>query len=181
MYVPTKVFFTRGVGRHTEKLSSFEMALRRACIAKYNLIRVSSILPPGCRHISTDAGIGRLKPGQIIHVVMSEASTNEPNRMVAASIGVAIPNDRSQFGYLAEHHAYGMTGPKAGDYAEDLAAEMLATIMGVGFDPATSWDEKREIWRISGKIVRSTNVTQSARGQKDGHWTTVIAAAVLLP
>ncbi|HOT50212.1 MAG TPA: pyruvoyl-dependent arginine decarboxylase, partial [Candidatus Hydrogenedentes bacterium] len=44
-----------------------------------------------------------------------------------------------------------------------------------------SWDEKREIWRISGKFVRTANITQTALGDKDGHWTTTIAAAILIP
>ena len=58
---------------------------------------------------------------------------------------------------------------------------MLATVLGVEFDPDKSWDEKREIWRISGKFVRTANITQTALGDKDGHWTTTIAAAILIP
>jgi len=41
--VPKKVFFTRGVGVHREKLASFELALRGAGIAQCNLVLVSSI------------------------------------------------------------------------------------------------------------------------------------------
>jgi len=181
MYVPQKIFLTRGVGRHREKLSSFEMALRDCGIAQFNLVRVSSIYPPRCRFVKPDAGLAELEAGQILHVVMSEAATNEPRRLMASSVGVAIPRDANQFGYLSEHHSFGQTRQKAGDYAEDLAAEMLATVMGVKFDPDKSWDEKREIWRISGKFVRTTSVTQTALGDKDGRWTTAIAAAILLP
>ena len=71
-------------------------------------------------------------------------------------------------------------GYAAGDYAEELAAEMLATTLNVEFDPDRSWDEKKEIYRISNKIVRTANVTQSAVGDKRGLWTTVIASAVLI-
>jgi len=181
MYVPQKIFLTRGVGRHREKLSSFEMALRDCGIAQFNLVRVSSIYPPGCRFVKPDTGLAELEAGQILHVVMSEAATNEPRRLMASSVGVAIPRDVNQFGYLSEHHSFGQTRQKAGDYAEDLAAEMLATVMGVKFDPDKSWDEKREIWRISGKFVRTTSVTQTALGDKDGRWTTAIAAAILIP
>ena len=39
-YVPKKIFLTKGVGKHREKLSSFEMALRSAGIAQFNLVRV---------------------------------------------------------------------------------------------------------------------------------------------
>jgi len=180
MYVPTKLFLTRGVGVHREKLSSFEMALRSSKIAQFNLVRVSSIFPPGCKVVNREEGLKELKAGQITHVVMSEASSNEPRRLMAASIGIAIPRDREAFGYLSEHHSFGQTNQKAGDYAEDLAADMLATILGVEFDPERSWDEKREIWKISGKIVRSMNITQSALGNKGGLWTTVLAAAVLV-
>jgi arginine decarboxylase len=181
MYVPTKIFLTHGVGRHREKLSSFEMALRECGIAQFNLVRVSSIYPPGCKFVKPDEGLADLKAGEIVHVVMSEVATNEPRRLMAASVGVAIPRDQNQFGYLSEHHSFGQTRRKAGDYAEDLAAEMLATVLGVKFDPNKSWDEKREIWRISGKFVRTDSITQTALGDKDGRWTTAISAAVLIP
>jgi arginine decarboxylase len=94
---------------------------------------------------------------------------------------VAIPKDPDSYGYLSEHHSFGQREDVAGDYAEDLAASMLATVLGVEFDPDASWDEKKEIWRISGKIVRTRNITQTAIGDKEGLWTTVVAAAVLLP
>lgn len=181
MYVPTKLFFTKGVGTHREKLTSFELALRDAKIACYNLVRVSSIFPPNCEEISIKEGLKYLMPGQIVHVVMSESATAEPNRLVAASVGVAIPRDRNQFGYLSEHHSYGQTAKISADYAEDLAAEMLATVLGVEFNPDSSWDEKREIWKIADVIYKTKEVTQTAVGNKDGLWTTVVAAAILLP
>lgn len=176
--VPTKVFLTKGVGRDPDKLTSFEMALRNAGIARLNLVRVSSIFPPGCKLISRARGLDLLSPGEITFAVLSENATNEPHRLLAASIGLAIPRDSRQYGYLSEYHSFGETEQKAGDYAEDIAALMLATILGVEFDPAESWDNKREIWKISGKIVRTRNITQSAIGDKKGVWTTVLAGAI---
>ena len=181
MYVAKQIFTTKGVGQHKEKLASYEMALRKAGIAQFNLVRVSSIYPPRCKNTTKSQGLKQLEPGQIVHVVMSENATNEPHRLIAASVGVATPRDTEGFGYLSEHHSFGQTSEKAGDYAEDLAAEMLATVLGVEFDADSSWDEKREIWRFSGQIYRSSNTTQTAVGNKKGLWTTVIAAAVLLP
>ncbi len=181
MYVPAKLFFTRGVGKHREKLASFEMALRAAGIAQFNLVRVSSIYPPDCKIISREKGLDEMNAGQIVHVVLAESATNEPRRLLASSIGVAIPKDPKQFGYLSEVHDYGMTEKKAADYAEDLAAQMFATVCGLEFDPDKSWDERKEIWRISGKFLMTRNITQTALGDKDGLWTTVIAAVVLLP
>lgn len=179
-YVPTKIFLTKGVGRHKEKLASFEMALRKADIAHLNLVRVSSIFPPHCKLISRNSGMKYLKPGQITHCVISECATNEPHRLIAASVGVALPKNPDNYGYLSEHHAYGQIDEYAGDYAEDLAASMLATILGVEFDPDKSWNEKKEIWKISSEIFKTANITQSAIGDKTGLWTTVIAAAILI-
>ncbi|MFQ5889573.1 MAG: pyruvoyl-dependent arginine decarboxylase [Gemmatimonadota bacterium] len=176
--VPTKCFLTSGIGVHRERLSSFEMALRDARIAKYNLVNVSSIFPAGCQLIERDRGVGLLQPGQIVFSVMARADTNEPSRLIASSIGLAIPKDPGQFGYLSEHHAYGETEEHAGNYAEDLAASMLATILGLPFDPDAAWDEQREEWRLSGKIVRTTNITCAVEGPLDGRWATVIAAAL---
>ena len=180
MLVPSKVFLTKGVGLHQEKLNSFEMALRKAGIAQFNLVNVSSILPPGCRIVPRQEGLKYLVPGQIVHVVMSRCDTNEPNRLIAASIGLARPKDHSLFGYLSEHHAYGQREKVAGDYAEDIAAEMLATTLGLAFDPDAAWDRKREIWKISGQIVQTRNITQTAIGHKKGYWTTVVAGAILI-
>jgi len=181
MFVPKSLFLTRGVGRHKEQLASFELALRDAGAAEYNLVSVSSIFPPGCKLISRSQGLKQLNPGQVVFSVIARQATNEPNRLISASIGVAIPNDPNQYGYLSEHHAFGMKGKMAGDYAEDLAAQMLATTLGIDFDVDKSYDEKKETWKISGKIVRTTNITQSAEGHKDGLWTTVVAIAMLLP
>jgi arginine decarboxylase len=179
--VPKMLFLTKGVGKHKEHLSSFELALRSAGIANFNLVRVSSIFPPGCRLLSRAKGLKYLRDGQVVFTVMSSTSTNEPNRLVSASVGIAIPNDKSRYGYLAEHKAFGQTLKRAGDYAEDLAATMLATTLGIDFDVDKSWDERKEIWKISGGIVRTTNVTQSAQGDKDGLWTSVVAAAIFVP
>ncbi len=181
MFVPKRMFLVRGVGIHAVKLNSFELALRKAGVAHFNLVRVSSIFPPQCRLISREAGLKELSPGQIVFCVLSENATNEPNRLVAASVGVAIPKDREHHGYLSEHHSFGETYSQAGDYAEDIAAEMLATSLGLEFDPDGSWDEKQEIWKISGLIVNTRNITQSTIGDRHSRWTTVIAGAVLLP
>jgi len=155
--VPKKLFFTKGVGRHKERLTSFELALRDAGIASQNLVRVSSIFPPNCKLIPRKEGLKLVSPGEVVFAVIAENSTREPHRLLVSSIGVAIPADRNAYGYLSEHHSFGETE-----------------------DPDKSWDEKKEIYRISNKIVRTSNVTQSAVGDKREKWTTTIAAAVLI-
>ena len=178
--VPKRIFLTKGHGTHRERLTSFELALRDAGIAAQNLVRVSSIFPPNCKLVPRALGQKHLSAGEVTFAVVAENSTREPHRLVAASIGLAIPSDRTTYGYLSEHHSFGEKEDLAGDYAEELAAEMLATTLNVEFDPDRSWDEKKEIYRISNKIVRTMNVTQSAVGDKRGLWTTVIAAAILI-
>lgn len=181
MLVPQRVFFTKGVGRHKEYLQSFELALRSAGVERCNLVSVSSIIPPRCRRITTAEGMRLLESGSLTFVVMARNATNEPNRLIAASIGVAQPVDESAYGYLSEHHSFGETDDRAGEYAEDLAATMLATTVGVEFDPSVDWDEREKYYRMSGKILKTFNITQSAEGDKDGRWTSVVAMAVLLP
>lgn len=178
--IPKRCFFTKGVGVHKERLASFELALRTAGLAYCNLVLVSSIYPPFCKRISKEEGTKLLRPGEIVFCVYDRESTNEPNRLVAASVGVAIPSDESQYGYLSEHHSFGETDERAGEYAEDLAASMLATTLGIEFNPDTAWDEREQLFKMSEKIVRTSNITQSAIGNKDGLWTTVFAACVFI-
>ncbi|MCX6786252.1 MAG: arginine decarboxylase, pyruvoyl-dependent [Candidatus Kaiserbacteria bacterium] len=179
--IATKVFLTKGLGVHKDKLASFELALRSAGIEKCNLVYVSSIFPPKAEIISKEKGLEDLQPGQITFCVMARIETNEPNRLVSASVGLAIPSDNNNYGYLSEHHTFGEKGEVSGEYAEDLAATMLATTLGVEFNSDSAWVEREQVYKQSGHIFKTTNITQSAEGNKDGNWTTVIAAAVLLP
>jgi len=180
MEVPSRIFFTKGVGVHRDRLASFELALRKAGIEKFNLVYVSSIFPPNCRIISVDEGIALLEPGEITYCVMAKNETNEPNRLISAAIGLALPKEAKEYGYLSEHHAYGETSEKTGDYAEDLAATMLATTLGIEFDINQAWQEREQIYKASGKIIKTTQTCQSAQGDRSGLWTTVIAAAVFV-
>jgi len=174
------IFLTKGVGKHREKLAAFELALRDARIAEFNIVRVSSIFPPGCRVVSVQEGLRTLTAGQIVYAVMYDNATNEPHRLIATSVGLAIPADKDQYGYLSEHKSFGQTDEKAGDYAEDLAATMLATSLGIDFDPDVSYDERKDTWKLSDKIVNTRNITQSAIGDRDGLWTSVVTAAVFV-
>lgn len=178
--IPKEVFFTKGVGRHEKQLQSFELALRQADIEQCNIVRVSSILPPHCKIIPRRHGINKLKTGAITFMVLAQASTDEPSRLVGAGIGIAQPATRDQYGYISEHHCYGMTEERLSDYVEDMAATMLATTLGIEFDPAVAYDERKMIYKMSGKIIRTSACVQTAEGDKNGIWTTVVSAAVML-
>jgi len=178
--VAKKLFLTKGVGIADDKLTSFEFALRQAGIAGTNIVLISSIFPPNAKLIPRKDGLKLIKPGQILFTIYSRNQTNEPNRLISASVGIAQPTDRSKYGYLSEYDAFGKNEIESGDYAEDIAAQMLASSLGIPFDIDKSWDEKRQQWTISGQIYKTKNITQSAKGNKDGKWTTVFAAAVLI-
>ena len=178
--VAKKLFLTKGVGIADDKLTSFEFSLRQAGIAATNIVLISSIFPPNAKLIPRKDGLKFIKPGQILFTIYSRNQTNESNRLISASVGIAQPSDRTKYGYLSEYDTYGKSEIESGDYAEDIAAQMLASSLGIPFDIDQSWDEKRQQWTISGQIYKTKNITQSAKGSKDGKWTTVFAAAVLI-
>ena len=180
MYVPRYLFFTKGIGVDKEKLASFENALRNARIAHLNLVKVSSIFPPHCNIIDIEIGLSRLEAGEITHCVMAKEQIKEPGRRIVASIGLALPAEDGRYGYLSEHHGFGQTEIEAGEYAEDLAASMLANTLGIEFDPDEDYDERREIYQMSGKIVESQHISQASLGAEGNLWTTVIAAALFV-
>jgi arginine decarboxylase len=178
--VAKKLFLTKGKGVHEDRLTSFEYALRDAGIAGTNIVLISSIFPPGAKLVSRSEGLKLIKPGQVLFTIYSRNQTNEPHRLISASVGIAQPSDPKRYGYLSEYEAFGQNEKRAGDYAEDIAAQMLASSLGIKFDLDKSWDEKRQQWKISGQIYKSMNITQTAVGDPKGRWTTVFAAAVLI-
>ena len=179
MIVPTKAFFTKGVGFHKNELQSYELALRDARIEKQNIVSVSSIFPPNCEIIDIEEGLKLVRSGQIIFCVMARLSANEYGRMIGASVVIAFPADRNQYGYISEFQAYGQEEIEIGDFAEDLASTMLATTLGVEFDPDKDYDERREIYLVSGKVVEALSFPCVAKGMKCGY-VTVISCVVFL-
>lgn len=178
--IPSRVFFTKGTGIHKDQLASFELALRDARIEKYNLVTVSSILPPECKIISREEGLKLLKPGKIVYCILSRNHTNEPHRLLAAAVGSALPLNSKNYGYISEYHSFGEDEVTAGEYAEDLAATMLATTLGISFDAEQAWQEREQLYKASGLIIDTGNICQASLGNEKGLWTTVVAVAVFL-
>lgn len=177
---PKRVFLTKGIGAHRHALTAFEFALRDAGIERQNLVYVSSILPPHCEVVPRDAGTALLKTGDITFCVMARSQTNEFGRHIHASIGLALPADTGAHGYISEWHGHGMTERASGEAAEDLAATMLASTLGLDFDPDAAWNERKQIYEHSNLIIGSRSVTAVAQGDVQNHWTCAIAAAVFL-
>jgi arginine decarboxylase len=178
--LPKRVFLTRGIGVHRQRLSAFEYALRDADIEQQNLVSVSSILPAQCELIQRQIGVEALSPGEITFCVLARAETNEAGRRIAAGIGLARPKNSAHYGYISEHHGYGMSDAETGEYVEDLAATMLASTLGVEFNPDAAWDERKRAYEMSNLIVDTQSITATANGAPRGDWTCVVAAAVFL-
>jgi arginine decarboxylase len=176
--LPTSVFLTQGIGVHRHRLTAFELALRDADIEQQNLVSISSILPPRCQLASREEGVATLRPGEITFSVLARAETDEPGRRVHASIGLARPADPDMYGYIAEHHGCGMTADQSGEYTEDLAATMLASTLGIEFDPEAAWNERKKLYEHSQLIIDSLSITAAAEGDASGLWTCAVAAAV---
>lgn len=181
--VATKVFLAKGVGVAEKKLTSRELALTDAGIEKVNLIKASSIIPPGCEIIPQSVGKELLTIGQIAFAITAECSTNEPHKLIAASIGIAKPDDESEYGFFTEieqEEGYGKTEEKASEEVMQLAIHNLAMSWRVPFDPKKDFDPKKSLYRIKNKNVRVSHMTQTTFGDKDGLHTTVFVAAVFL-
>ncbi len=158
--IPRQVFFTSGVGTHPEYLESFEVALRKAGIEKFNLVTVSSILPPNCEIVSREESLKELIPGEIF-CVMSRISSNEPRRMLSTSVGCAFPQITDKHGYISEFHAFGETEQYVGEHAVKLARSMY-----------TTWANETPL--------RTFSVPGSSFVDEHGNWMTVISAAVFV-
>lgn len=177
---PTRMFLTKGIGVHRHALTAFEFALRDADIEQQNLVHVSSILPPHCTVIAREAGVEMLRPGDITFCVLARSETNEFGRRIHASLGLARPSAPDMYGYISELHGYGMTAEASGEQAEDLAATMMASTLGLDFDPDAAWNERKQIYEHSSLIIDSKSITAVAECGSDNHWTCAIAAAVFL-
>ena len=71
-----------------------------------------------------------------------------------------------------------MTADQSGEHTEDLAASMLASTLGIEFDPSTAWNERKKLYEHTQLIIESRSITAAAQGDDSGLWTCAIAAAV---
>ena len=86
--------------------------------------------------------------------------------MVGAGIGLAVPAQGEQYGYISEHHDFGITEARMRDLVEDMAATMLATTLGIEFDPETAYDKRKEIYHMSGKIIKRGPASKPPRATR---------------
>lgn len=116
---PTHYTIVSGAGKGEHALSAFDNALLDAGIGDYNLVKVSSILPPACKFCETiDA-----PKGSIIFTAFGTV-TIQDGEIGSTAVAVAIPDDDKQNGVIFEHHSNDAT-------SEKLVVEMCKNAMGI--------------------------------------------------
>jgi arginine decarboxylase len=179
--IPTRFFFVKGVGTHEKDMRAFEEALRDAGVHMCNLVKISSVIPPGCKRISTEEGKRRLRPGSVIHAVIAESQTNEPGQLVGAAIGMAQPKGRERFGYLTEvESAIGREAEDLQQDVEEMALENLVTEMGFKFDGDKIMRRGKKNYDIRGNKIAVDSIVETARGEEGNKYTVVFVAAIML-
>lgn len=176
-HVPKKFFLTKGAGTGQTPLLSLEAALQEAKISPYNLVKVSSIIPPNCQEISKEEGLNQLHKGEIIYTVLSENRTKKHNQKISCALGIARPKEKSLQGYICEHHDKNSTRIETGKFAEKCAISMLGNVAGLNIQNIDTVKKKPEIQNI---ISDSKNVSIEANLTTNAKYLTVIAAVVFI-
>lgn len=178
-WVPKKVFLTKGVGVHAERLNSFEEALRDAHISPMNLVMVSSIVPPHCKLVGVGEGLQMLSPGQITFCVMSKCESDEEGRLLASAVALLLPENDDDYGYISEYHGYGKKFEEVDEWVCDQAAELYASAKGFKINWKRAWSEEDSKYTLEKRRYTPEVVISVAEGIK-GKWVTTIAAAVFI-
>lgn len=95
--VPSKFTLVVGCGEGGAPLNAFDSALLDAGIGNLNLIRVSSILPPGARFFSQL----EISPGTLTPTAYGYITSSQPGEVIAAAIGVGMSSDT--YGVIMEY------------------------------------------------------------------------------
>jgi len=111
---PTVFKLVAGSGENISPLNAFDQALLEAGAGNVNLLKVSSILPPGAVY---DENIS-LPPGSLVPIAYGTLTSSKPGETIAAAVGVGIPEDG--FGVIMEY-----SGHVSKKDAEDIVTEMV--------------------------------------------------------
>lgn len=182
-FVPTRVFFTAGRGVHEHERVAVQHALREAGVADCNLVKVSSVLPPGVRVIDRAEAEKLLKPGNVVFAVIAQAVTQEPHQRLSVGVGWAIPDKPGVPGYISEveeEQAKGLGGEAATAEVGATALRLLAERLRAKIDAGTLWEWHKGGVAIGRVKVQTGALTQTVVGDEKGWYTAAVALAVYL-
>ncbi len=158
LFTPTRVFFVSGTGVHKEERVATQHAMREAGVADMNLVKVSSVIAPGCTIIPAEEGRALLKPGAMAFAVIATAQTAEPHQRIAVALAWAKPDKDGCPGYIAELEedmARGMTADKATDEAGEDVVQIMAEKLRATVDAEKVWAKRGRAGRVR---IGSTDV-----------------------
>jgi arginine decarboxylase len=122
----TKAAGTAGNAEGATPLNAFDNALLAAGIGNINLVRISSILPPGVELVP----LPRIRLGAIIPTAFSAQTSEVPGEVIAAAVGWARPEDPRKNGVIMEFH-----DKATRDEAERMIVQMLEEAFRVRGEP----------------------------------------------
>jgi len=111
---PKKFFVTAGSAGGKNHLNAFDNALLKARIGNLNLMRVSSILPPGVEYSPQM----EIPPGSLVPTAYGYIISDVPGERIAAAVGVGFSKDT--FGVIME-----FSGKCGKEQAEKAIKSML--------------------------------------------------------
>lgn len=95
----THFFLCAGSAEGPTSLNAFDFALLEAGVGNTNLMKMSSIMPPGVK----ETGIVPLEPGSFVPLAYASINSSEEGRLIAAAVAAAIPEDDTLPGVIMEH------------------------------------------------------------------------------
>lgn len=117
---PKKYFLTAAAAEGLSELNAFDNALLAANIGNINLLRVSSILPPGTE---CDPGLV-IPPGSLVPTAYGSIWSDVPGDLIAAAVGVGI--SENSFGVIMEFSGH-CSREEAEAKIESMVKEAFAT------------------------------------------------------
>lgn len=114
-----------GTGSGSHQLTAFDAALGNAGISDFNLIKVTSIIPPGIKVCSLAPGACVRGNGLMVPTIYEYASTAVEGQTVAAAIGIGLARDLGQPG-LGFTHSGPMDAKAATEIVTDMVREGMA-------------------------------------------------------
>lgn len=100
---PTKFFLVSGSSDGFSLLNAFDGALLKSGVGDTNLIRMSSILPPGCTEIKPRPKA--LPQGALVPVAYASITSDIPGETISAAVAIGIPEDPGLAGLIMEYSA----------------------------------------------------------------------------
>lgn len=101
--LPNRYYLTCGKGDGPTELNAFDRALVAADIGSFNLVKVTSILPPAAK----PGSLGELKSGEIVYTAIASLTSRSSGDLISAAVAVGIPEDIEKAGVLMEGYLRG--------------------------------------------------------------------------